>query len=228
MNQGSSFLLERLLQSENERRVIRQLVLSDDSSMPTESNKVLYDQLLARIGVTDPTPEDYKQFKDYCTQYFEYTDADAQSRSQKIGKALNAPGKTLPTWAKVTLMAASNGIRAGGNIANTRANRLAQALLQATRTSTDRQRDLYGLSNQERLAKPMAQKKIMDGETVKHLTDATANTLDAITGQMIQEDTMKRMLEAAPYLEGTPRGLYENMEQMNRANSKMLRDFKGK
>lgn len=168
--------------------------------------------ILKGIGMKNPTSQDVSDAKALFDSYNQAGNAAAQGSIKKLRDIMMMDPKVR---AVITgLRALSEGARAAGNMGVTHANRLAEALLSATRQGGDQQRSMYGLSELEKGAEVYGKNKIRNAEMMKHVADAAANVIDKGVGDYSAQDTAVRSMSTAPYMQGTPGTLYAMINGM--------------
>lgn len=180
-----------------------------------QTDQTTMDYILKLIGVAKPDPTDYAFLKTFSSSINE----EKERASRQIRKIMTSTPQTMAI--KLGLNALSSVSKMAGNIANTSANRLAEALLAANRTNSDKQTSMYGHSMRENVAEAFAKNKIKKGENWKHVTDALSNFIDKATGEYAQEELTRRTMEATPYLEGVPGNLWALTNGMQSRASKI-------
>ena len=168
--------------------------------------------ILKGIGMKNPTSQDVSDAKALFNSYNQAGDAAVQESIRKLRDIMMMDPKVRAVITGVRAL--SEGARAAGNMGVTHANRLAEALLSATRQGGDQQRSMYGLSELEKGAEAYGKNKLRKAEMLKHVTDAAANVIDKTIGDYTAQDMAVRSMSTAPYMQGTPGTLYEMINGM--------------
>lgn len=95
--------------------------------------------------------------------------------------------------------AAGEGAHAIGNISKNNGNRLAQAILEASRSHNDTQDRIYGKSIQDKAAALTAADTMRRGENAGNIWDALSNTINKMLGLQQQNDLTVRQMQMIPY-----------------------------
>lgn len=168
--------------------------------------------ILKGMGMKNPTPQDVSDAKALFDSYNKAGDTAAQESIKKLRDVMMMDPKVRAVITGVRAL--SEGARAAGNIGVTHANRLAEALLSATRQGGDQQRSTYGLSRLEKGAEAYGKNKLRQAEIGKHIADAAANVIDKTVGDYSAQDMAVRSMSAMPYMQGTPGTLYQMINGM--------------
>lgn len=168
--------------------------------------------ILKGMGMRNPTPQDISDAKALFNSYKQAGDAAAQESVKKLRDVMMMDPKVRAVITGVRAL--SEGARAAGNMGVTHANRLAEALLSATRQGGDQQRSMYGTSKLEKGAEAYGKNKLRKAEMLKHVADAAANVIDKTIGDYTAQDLAVRSMSTAPYMQGTPGSLYDMINGM--------------
>lgn len=169
-------------------------------------------QILKGIGISSPTINDINEAKDLAGAFdsnedlnniqtdnsSEYSTNKRRGISQYINNANNIM-KMDPKKAAIyaALKIASNVARASGEIAENNSNRLAAAILAASRTNNSKQNELYGPSKIENAADAWGNEKQRRGTNAKIISKAVADTVDGLLGEYRAEDLAARQRSMA-------------------------------
>lgn len=177
-------------------------------------DKKMLRSILKYAGLQSPTASDMSDLRDFAAGFTTKGDIDAEqeARSQAaearkqqfyrdygdaVRRTMMKDPKAMLIYAAI--QAASSGVRAAGDIAQNNGNRLAQAILSASRTNSDAQNAMYGPSRREKAGEMWANERMRRGNNVKTITDAIANTTDKVLGTYEAEDRSSRYRQMAPW-----------------------------
>lgn len=143
-------------------------------------------------------------------------DNDHKQRKEDMAMIRNIMVDSPQKLALKTLASAvGEGFNAAGDIAANNGNRLAAAVLAASRNNTDTQDAKYGKTLEDKASEAWAQNRIRKGENLGRGLHAVGNVINKALGTYnIQDDTAKSM-QAGRMMGGTPGTLYQMIASNN-------------
>lgn len=171
-------------------------------------NKDVMTQILKGVGAKRVSQADFDALASLAGAY-DKVPSQGELLSQTRSLLMGTPQEIA---VKTGLQTLASGLKAGGDITQNNANRLAQAVLAASRSNSNRQNELFGPSKIEKGAEAWGQNKIRKGEAWSKGLNAAGDTIEKILGTYSAADTMAKGMELAQLQGGEgPVGSYYNM-----------------